>query len=180
MTQTKGHRYSLGNTWWSSHPRPAGVLPERTCTRCFGQDAGGLMFPLKMVVPWLPFTLPETNIAPKNGWLEYYFPIGEAYFQGLCLVSGRVVRKKILPCSRSVKTIFDTLNFRLVKFILFFRNTISEMRIWMKFLIWTEMCFFFSFFREIWHLLEWFLFPRFWRVSNLEIVWILDTPPHHP
>ena len=29
-------------------------------------------------------TLPETNIAPENGWLEYYFPIGEAYFQGLC------------------------------------------------------------------------------------------------
>ena len=25
-------------------------------------------------------TLPETNIAPKNGWMEYYFPIGEAYF----------------------------------------------------------------------------------------------------
>ena len=34
----------------------------------------------------VPFsnTLPETNIfAPENGWLEYYFPIGEAYFQGL-------------------------------------------------------------------------------------------------
>ena len=28
-------------------------------------------------------TPPETNVAPKNGWLEYYFPIGEAYFQGL-------------------------------------------------------------------------------------------------
>ena len=28
-------------------------------------------------------TLPETNIAPENGWLEYYFPIGEPYFQGL-------------------------------------------------------------------------------------------------
>ena len=28
-------------------------------------------------------TLPETNIAPENGWLEYYIPIGEAYFQGL-------------------------------------------------------------------------------------------------
>ncbi len=28
-------------------------------------------------------TLPETTIAPENGWLEYYFPIGEAYFQGL-------------------------------------------------------------------------------------------------
>ena len=26
---------------------------------------------------------PETNIAPENGWLEYYFPIGEAHFQGL-------------------------------------------------------------------------------------------------
>ena len=25
------------------------------------------------------YTLPETNIAPENGWLEYYFPIGEAY-----------------------------------------------------------------------------------------------------
>ena len=23
-----------------------------------------------------------SNIAPTNGWLEYYFPIGEAYFQG--------------------------------------------------------------------------------------------------
>ncbi len=29
-------------------------------------------------------TLPKTNIAPENGWLEYYFPIGEAYFQVLC------------------------------------------------------------------------------------------------
>ena len=26
-------------------------------------------------------TLPETNIAPKNGWLEYNFSIGKAYFQ---------------------------------------------------------------------------------------------------
>ncbi len=29
-------------------------------------------------------TLPKTNIAPENGWLEYYLPIGKAYFQGLC------------------------------------------------------------------------------------------------
>ena len=36
-----------------------------------------------------PNTLPQTNIAPKNGWLEYYFPIGEAYFQGQCHVSFR-------------------------------------------------------------------------------------------
>ena len=40
----------------------------------------------------LPVTIPETNIVSlKNGCLEYYFPIGEAYFQGLLLlVSGRV------------------------------------------------------------------------------------------
>ena len=29
-------------------------------------------------------TLPETNIATENGWLESYFPFGMAYFQGLC------------------------------------------------------------------------------------------------
>ncbi len=33
---------------------------------------------------YLEYTFPETNIAPKNGWLEYYFPIGEAYFPRLC------------------------------------------------------------------------------------------------
>ena len=32
-------------------------------------------------------TLPETNIfAPENGWLEYYFPFGKAYFQGCLLL----------------------------------------------------------------------------------------------
>ena len=37
------------------------------------------------------YTLPETNIAPENGWLEYYFPIEMAYFQGLLLlISGSV------------------------------------------------------------------------------------------
>ena len=29
-------------------------------------------------------TIPETKTAPENGWLEYYFPIGMAYFQVLC------------------------------------------------------------------------------------------------
>ena len=27
----------------------------------------------------MAFTLPETNIAPENGWLEYYFPIGARF-----------------------------------------------------------------------------------------------------
>ncbi len=29
-------------------------------------------------------SLKLTAKAPKNGWLEYYFPIGMAYFQVLC------------------------------------------------------------------------------------------------
>ena len=27
-------------------------------------------------------TLPKTNIAPENGWLEDYFPFGKTYFRG--------------------------------------------------------------------------------------------------
>ena len=34
------------------------------------------------------YTLPETNIAPENGWLEDYFPFGKAYFQVLCWLWG--------------------------------------------------------------------------------------------
>ena len=30
------------------------------------------------------YTLPETNMAPENWWLEDVFPIGNADFQGLC------------------------------------------------------------------------------------------------
>ena len=33
-------------------------------------------------------TLPETNIAPENGWLEDVFPFGKAYFQVLCYFQG--------------------------------------------------------------------------------------------
>jgi len=29
-------------------------------------------------------TLPETDMAPENRWLEYQFPFGMSYFQGLC------------------------------------------------------------------------------------------------
>ncbi len=50
-------------------------------------------------------TLPETNIAPENGWLEDVFPIGKAYFQGLLLlVSGRVyfVMPKTLASLKNV------------------------------------------------------------------------------
>ena len=30
------------------------------------------------------FSLPKTNIAPENGWLEYCFPFEKPYFQVLC------------------------------------------------------------------------------------------------
>ena len=36
-------------------------------------------------------TLPETNIAPENGWLEDEFTFGMAHFQGKLLVSGGVI-----------------------------------------------------------------------------------------
>lgn len=37
-------------------------------------------------------TLPETNIVPGNGWLEYCFPFGMAYLSVAMLVSGSVVK----------------------------------------------------------------------------------------
>ena len=49
------------------------------------------------------YTLPETNSSPlKIGWLEYYVPIGMAYFQVLLLlVSGKVILD-LLPCTLQV------------------------------------------------------------------------------
>ena len=41
-------------------------------------------------------TLPETNIAPENQWLEDAFPFGDGLFLEAMLVSGRVVHPKIL------------------------------------------------------------------------------------
>ena len=51
--------------------------------------------------PSYTVTLPEPNIAPRNGWLEYYLPIGEAYFQvRLLLVSGRVATQLLMGHSQ--------------------------------------------------------------------------------
>ena len=39
---------------------------------------------------------PETNISPKNGWLEYYFPIGfRPIFRGKLAVSFREGKKTL-------------------------------------------------------------------------------------
>ena len=39
-------------------------------------------------------------MAPKNGWLEYYFPIGMAFFAGAMLVLGRVHLHTQTPFSK--------------------------------------------------------------------------------
>ena len=43
-----------------------------------GPDFGSFNKNILMLTP------PKFNIAPENGWLEYYFPIGKVTFQGLC------------------------------------------------------------------------------------------------
>ena len=41
-------------------------------------------------------TLPETNIAPENGWLEYdRFLLGWSIFRDELLVSGRVDHQRV-------------------------------------------------------------------------------------
>ena len=40
-----------------------------------------------------PVTLPETNIAPENGWLEDEFPFGKVYFQVLCFSCREGIRE---------------------------------------------------------------------------------------
>ena len=50
-------------------------------------------------------TLPETNIAPENGWLEYCFLLGRLIFRGELLVSGRVFGLSILFVFGFVKEI---------------------------------------------------------------------------
>ena len=48
-------------------------------------------------------TLPETNIAPKHGRLEYYFPIGKAY---VSFREGKILIIKTRPiCAAKLKKI---------------------------------------------------------------------------
>ena len=46
------------------------------------QSHGARILPSTHIYIYYIDTLPETNISPENGWLEYYFPFGMAYFQG--------------------------------------------------------------------------------------------------
>ena len=44
-------------------------------------------------VSYCLYTIPKTNIAPKNGWLEdELIPFWDGLFSGAMLVSGRVIK----------------------------------------------------------------------------------------
>ena len=47
-------------------------------------------------------TLPETNIAPENGWLEHYVIFGIAYLQVLCSFQGLYGAISSLGCASFV------------------------------------------------------------------------------
>ena len=44
---------------------------------------GETPLPGKVTRKRMDITIPETNMAPENQWLEDEFPFGKAYFQGL-------------------------------------------------------------------------------------------------
>ena len=46
---------------------------------CKSSQPGRYYSPLESLVI---YTLPETNMAPENGWLEDEFPFGMPYLQG--------------------------------------------------------------------------------------------------
>ena len=73
----QSHIHDIVSVAWALWPRQRVFSVARPESRYSWQHLRCFPWFLK----W--HTLPETNIAPKNGWLEYYFPIGEAYFQGL-------------------------------------------------------------------------------------------------
>ena len=45
-------------------------------------------FLAKQSVVFFWITLPETTIAPENGWLEDYFPFRKSHFQRICSFQG--------------------------------------------------------------------------------------------
>ena len=71
----RADRYFRGVTWADQTAKP------RLIDVVFGETRWTDVELVGLNSPEILFTLPETNIAPENGWLEYYFPIGEAYFQ---------------------------------------------------------------------------------------------------
>ena len=53
-------------------------LPSRACIMSWSLVLKGPTKGAKEIIS----TLPKTNIAPENGWLEDYFPFGKTYFRG--------------------------------------------------------------------------------------------------
>ena len=105
-----GHRAVVPSLWWKDTPRVAfergaiADLHRRFCQKFLSKvfwPNGAILKGSKKI--WWTIcnsdlskeavfenfnfeskdsTLPETNIAPENGWLEDEFPFGKSYFQG--------------------------------------------------------------------------------------------------
>ena len=67
-------------------------------------------------------TLPETNVAPENGWLEDYFPIGEAYFQGLCQFQGGQFNPTSLDQTKNQCERYTFMHFRCLNIVYLLRK----------------------------------------------------------
>ena len=75
-------------------PAPA-VKHRKHLTACFFLIAGGLGSTIEYVQS-TSNTLPKTNIAPENGWLEDYILLGFGLCSRAMLVLGMVTKFKVL------------------------------------------------------------------------------------
>ena len=89
----KGRAFFQGSHHWVWHPGFRDVDVKLTKKPHMTWYFCGISTNLKKkwlkFVFYLRYTLPKTNIAPENGWLEYCFPFGDL-FSWAVLVSGRV------------------------------------------------------------------------------------------
>ncbi len=76
--------------WGSPGWNGEGSFSEQKPSACESREKKPRMYAIKIVTSRMT-TLPETNIASENGWLEYYWVLlGWPIFRSELLVSGRV------------------------------------------------------------------------------------------
>ena len=79
-----------GNVFFNLHTNGGSFVAKMSGTNKYGTRDPWVLWDCVENTP----TLPETNIAPKNGWFQYYFPIGTM------LVSGRVLQIDMFWCQQ--------------------------------------------------------------------------------
>ena len=75
-----GDCFSTQVTYYSEMPKYHDRVPKTSETERTGGDVGDVCGFIWRGRFWIRSTLPESDIAPESGWLEYYFPLGMAYF----------------------------------------------------------------------------------------------------